>query len=187
MPVPGGSNCQGLNFREECSPCCLGMKPDVANFKDWTDLLLSLKDIFPLSGICYCIPFCSYLLFQDMGGLRCFPDSFHLWTLSNCKGASKFSVLPLALCRLLTWLRMWWIWWNLCLKNPSFDSLFTQSPGTQHKPKRRLIFNSNELAQKERVLCHLPSLQITILVLMKDSTPNIIEGRIIFPVCLLFF
>lgn len=30
----GGNNCQGLNFREECSPWCLGMKPGVANFKD---------------------------------------------------------------------------------------------------------------------------------------------------------
>lgn len=101
------------------------------------------------------------------------------------KGTSKFPVLPLALFRLLRWQRMWWIWWNLCLKNPSFDSLFTQSPGTQHRPKTRLIFNSNELAQKERVICFLPSHNI--LVLMKDSTPNIIEGRIIFPVCLLFF
>lgn len=82
---------------------------------------------------------------------------------------------------------MWWIWWNLCLKNPSFDSLFTQSPGTQRRPQRRVIFNSNALAQKERVICLLPSLHIIILVLMKDSTPNIIEGRIIFPVCLLFF
>lgn len=187
MPIPGGSNCQGLNFREECSPCCLGMKPGVPNFKDQTDLLLSLKDIFPLTGICYCIPFCSSLSGYGRAQVfsRLFPslDAFKY----PCKGAGKFSALPLALCTSLSWVRMWWIWWNLCLNNLSFDPLFTQSPGTQHRLKRRLIFNSNELAQKERVLCLLPSLHVTILVLMKDSTPNIIEGRIIFPVCLLFF
>lgn len=85
-------------------------------------------------------------LFPSLGPFKC-----------TCKGASKFPVLPLAFCRLLRWQRMWWIRWDLCLKNPSFDPLFTQSPGTQHKPKTRLILNSNEPAQKERVICFLPS------------------------------
>lgn len=161
--------------------CTQLQRPDrfVAEFKrhlslDWDLLLYPFLLLSSLSG---------YGRAQVFS--RLFPslDAFKY----PCKGAGKFSALPLALCTSLSWVRMWWIWWNLCLNNLSFDPLFTQSPGTQHRLKRRLIFNSNELAQKERVLCLLPSLHVTILVLMKDSTPNIIEGRIIFPVCLLFF
>lgn len=45
-------------------------------------------------------PFRSYLPFQHVGGLRCFPDSFHLWTLSNALAKvlanSQFCLLPSA-------------------------------------------------------------------------------------------
>lgn len=134
--------------------------------------LAEFKRHLPLDWYLLLYPFLLLSSLSAYGKTQVFSRLFTSLDLFKCtyKDTSNFSVLPLALCRLLRWLRMWWIWWNLCLNNPSFDSLFTQSPGTQHRPKRKLIFNSNELAQKERVLCLLPSLHITILVLMKDST-----------------
>lgn len=111
--------------------------------------------------------FCSHLPFQRMGGLRCFPGSFRLWILPNAhirwwqilSSASyplNITELTEDVADLAGFVLKEPVIWLFCLHR----ALALR----QYRPKRRIIFDSNKLAQKERVLCLLPSLHITILV-----------------------
>lgn len=123
--------------------------------------VVELKRHLPLDWDLLLYLFCSHLPFQCTGGLRCFPDSFHLWILSNahirCQQILSSASCPLnvteltvAVVNLTGSMLKESVIWLFCLHR----ALALR----QHRPKRRVIFNFNKLMQKESVLCLLPSL-----------------------------